>query len=152
MQELLYLDDLFLGQRFTSATHALDGGQIEMFAADYDPQPFHIDARAAANSFFGGLAASGWHVAALTMRLLVTGGLPIACGIIGAGAELSWPRPTRPGDVLKVTSEVIDIRPSKAKPDRGIVTLRSETRNQDDDVLQVLTAKLLVFRRTAGAA
>jgi len=143
----LYLDDLQVGQRFTSGTHALDEAQVKAFAAQFDPQPFHLDDAAAQGTLFGGLAASGWHTAAITMRLLVEGGAPIAGGIIGAGAELQWPTPTRAGDVLVVESEVVAVAPSRSKPDRGIVTVRSETRNQRGEVRQVNTARLLVFRR-----
>lgn len=149
MAVLLHLDDLAVGQRFTSAAHALDVAQVKAFAMQFDPQPFHLDEAAAAASLFSGLAASGWHTASLTMRLLVQGGLPIAGGIIGAGGEVSWPRPTRPGDVLTVTSEVIEIRPSRSKPDRGMVTVRCETHNQHAQVLQVMIAKLVVPRRPA---
>lgn len=145
--ELLYLDELQPGQRFSSATHALDAAQIKDFAAQFDPQAFHLDDEAARASLFGGLAASGWHTAAITMRLIVCGGVPLAGGIVGAGGELSWPRPTRPGDVLQVESEIIDITPSRSKPDRGMVTIRCETRNQRGEVVQVLTAKLVVPRR-----
>lgn len=144
---LLYLDDLAEGDRFTSAKHALDEAQIKAFAAQYDPQPFHLDDTAAQATLFGGLAASGWHTAAITMRLQVTSGLPIAGGIIGAGGELSWPRPTRATDVLHVVSEVVQIQPSRSKPDRGMVTVRSETRNQHGDVLQVSTVRIVVPRR-----
>src|SRR5688572_9242746 len=100
--ELLYLEDLHEGQRFVSASRTVEAEEIKAFAAEFDPQPFHLDETAAAGSFFGGLAASGWHTAALTMRLLVQGGLPLAGGVIGASGELSWPRPTRPGDMLRV--------------------------------------------------
>ncbi|HEY0202447.1 MAG TPA: MaoC family dehydratase [Burkholderiaceae bacterium] len=145
---LLYLDDLRVGQRFANgATYALDAAHIRSFAADYDPQPFHLDDGAARATLFGGLAASGWHTAAITMRLLVQGGLPLAGGIVGAGSEVQWPRPTRPGDVLAVESEVLEIAPSRSKPDRGIVTVRSETRNQRGEVVQVTTSRLVVFRR-----
>ena len=143
----LYLDDLAVGQRFTSGEHAMDEAQIKTFAAQFDPQPFHLDDAVAQATLFGGLAASGWHTAAITMRLNVTGGLPIAGGIIGAGGELSWPRPTRATDVLQVVSEVQQITPSRSKPDRGIVTVRSETRNQHGDVVQVSTMRLVVPRR-----
>jgi acyl dehydratase len=142
----LYLDDLRVGQRFTSDKHALDEAQIKAFAGQFDPQAFHLDEQAASRTIFGGLAASGWHTAAITMRLLV-GGLPIAGGIVGAGGEIAWPRPTRPGDVLHVESEIIEIAPSRSRPDRGTVTLRSETRNQRNEPVQVLTAKLIVPRR-----
>jgi acyl dehydratase len=142
-----FLDDLTVGQRFVSDTRRIDTPDIKAFARDFDPQPFHLDEAAAKDSLFGGLAASGWHTAAVTMRLLVEGGAPLAGGLIGAGAEVAWPRPTRPGDLLTVTSEVVEIRPSRSRPDRGMVTLRSETRNQDDEVVQTLVAKLVVPRR-----
>lgn len=145
----LYLEDLAVGDRFTSAEHALDAQQIKAFAGEFDPQPFHLDDEAAQRTLFGGLAASGWHTAALTMRLLVTSGLPLAGGIIGAGGELSWPRPTRPGDRLHVVSEVTEITPSRSRPDRGMVTMRSETRNQRGEVVQVLVSRLVVPRRPA---
>jgi acyl dehydratase len=145
----LFLDDLKVGDRFTSAEHALDEQQIITFASQFDPQPFHLNQTAAKNTLFAGLAASGWHTASVTMRLLVTSGMPLAEGIIGAGAEISWPEPTRPGDVLHVESEIIAITPSRSRPDRGMVTLRSETRNQHQKVLQTLTSKLVVSRRPA---
>src|SRR6201996_4010831 len=126
----LYLEDFAVGQRFTSTTHALDAGQIKAFASSFDPQPFHTDEVAAQATFFHGLAASGWHTAAVTMSLLVKSGMPIAGGLIGAGCEIAWPRPTRPGDVLQVESEVLAVAPSRSKPDRGLMTLKSETRNQ----------------------
>jgi acyl dehydratase len=144
---LFYLDDLRVGQRFTSRSHALDDAQIKAFARQFDPQPFHLDDEAAKASLFAGLAASGWHTAAITMRLLVEGGAPIAGGVIGAGGEIGWPRPTRPGDVLQVESEILDVTPSRSRPDRGMVTMRSETRNQRGEVVQILTAKLVVPRK-----
>ena len=90
-KDLLYLDDLQVGQRFTSKTHRVDEAQIKAFASQFDPQPFHLDENAAKDSLFSGLVASGWHTAAMTMRLLVEG-LPLAGGLIGAGGELSWPQ------------------------------------------------------------
>ncbi len=144
---LLYLDDLQVGQRFSSGSHAMDEAQIKTFAAQFDPQPFHLDHDAAKGTLFGGLAASGWHTAAVTMRLLVDGGAPIAGGIIGGGGEIAWPKPTRPGDVLRVESEVLEIVPSRSRPDRGRVTFRNETRNQHGDVVQVMTVGLVVPRR-----
>ena len=146
----IYLDDLSVGDQFQSGEHAMDEAQITTFAAQFDPQPFHLDDAAARETLFGGLAASGWHTAAVTMRLQVTSGLPIAGGIIGAGGELSWPRPTRATDVLHVVSEVVQIQPSKSKPDRGMVTVRSETRNQHGDVLQLSTVRIVVPRRPAA--
>jgi acyl dehydratase len=147
--ERLYLDDFHVGQRFTSATHVIDAAQIKAFARQFDPQPFHLDEEAAKGTMFGGLVASGWHTAAITMRLLVESGLPIAGGLVGMGGEMSWPRPTRPGDVLSVVSEVGEVTPSRSRPDRGVVRLRSETRNQRNEVVQILDAKLLVPRRVA---
>ena len=144
----LYLEDFAVGQRFTSATHAIDADQIKAFAAQFDPQPFHTDEVAAKDSFFHGLAASGWHTAAITMSLLVQSGMPIAGGLIGAGAEILWPRPVRPGDVLQVESEVLAVTPSRSRPERGTITLKSETKNQKGEMVQVLTSKMLVWRRS----
>ena len=144
---LLYLDDLQVGQRFTSGSHAIDERQITAFAHEFDPQPFHLDGEAAKETLFRGLAASGWHTAAITMRLNVQGGLPLAGGIVGMGGELAWPHPTRPGDVLHVESEVLEVKPSRSQPDRGIATIRSETKNQRGEVVQLCTMKLFVPRR-----
>lgn len=149
MSQPLYLDDLQPGDRFVTGEYLLDEQAIKAFAALYDPQPFHLDDAAARDSLFGGLAASGWQTAAITMRLMVTSGMQIAGGQIGAGCELQWPRPTRPGDVLKVESEVLELRPSATRPDRGMALLRSETRNQHGDVLMVLTSKVVMQRRPA---
>src|SRR5580704_16943582 len=146
----LYLDDFQVGQRFTSATHRMDTAQIKAFARQFDPQPFHLDEAAAKSSMFGGLVASGWHTAAVSMRLQVESGLPIAGGMIGIGGEMSWPQPTRPGDVLRVVSEIMEVTPSRSRPDRGVVRVRSETRNQRDEVVQILDAKLFVPRRTSA--
>jgi acyl dehydratase len=143
----LYLDDLNVGQRFRSGTHVVDAAQIKAFASQFDPQPFHQDEEAAKGTLFVGLAASGWHTAAITMRLMVDSGLPLAGGIIGAGGQLAWPKPTRPGDMLQVDSEVMEITPSRSRPDRGTVVVRSLTRNQRNEVVQELTAKLIVPRR-----
>jgi len=143
----LYLDDLHVGQRFTSATRLVDEAEIKSFAREYDPQPFHLDHEAARATIFQGLAASGWHTMAMTMRLLVDGGMPIAGGIVGAGAEITWPRPTRPGDVLHVESEVVDITPSRSKPDRGMVTMKSETKNQRGEVVQHFVGRIVVPKR-----
>ena len=142
----LYLEDLHVGQRFESRPHTLDVAQIKAFAAEFDPQPFHLDEDAAKASLFGGLAASGWHTAALTMRLLVES-VPLADGLIGAELQLAWPRPTRPGMTLQVFSEILDIVPSRSKPHMAIVTMRNETRNEDGEVLQLFTVKMPVFKR-----
>lgn len=151
MTDRLHLDDLSVGQVFRSGPHTVDAEEIVGFAGAFDPQPFHLDEAAARGSFFGGLAASGWHTAAVTMRLIVES-VPIAGGVIGGGGEISWPRATRPGDTLTVESEVVEIRPSRSRPDRGTVTLRSETRNQDGAAVQVLISRLVVFRRPGGQA
>jgi acyl dehydratase len=145
--DLLYLDVLRIGQQFVSQSHEIDEDQIVRFAREFDPQPFHLDEAAAKRTAFGGLVASGWHTAALTMRLLVEGGAPIAGGMVGAGGEITWLKPTRPGDTLQVHSEVVEITPSRSRPDRGIVTIRMETRNQHGDVLQRFVGKLIVPRR-----
>jgi acyl dehydratase len=150
MRGPLYLEDLEVGQRFKTRTHSVTADEIIAFGRDYDPQPFHLDPEAAGHSFFGGLAASGWHTAAITMRLQVESGPPLAGGLIGASVELSWPRPTRPGDILHVESEILEVKPSRSKPDRGMITLKSETKNQKDEVVQTQTAKLLVWRRKAA--
>lgn len=142
----LFLDDLEVGQRFTSESYAIDAAKIKQFAAEFDPQPFHLDEAAAEASVFHGLAASGWHTAAVTMRLLA-GSVPLAGGIVGVGGEISWPRPTRPGDSLHVESEITEIRPTRSKPDRGIVTLRGTTLNQNQEPVYLLTAKLIVPKR-----
>lgn len=145
----IFLDDMQVGDSFTSAEHALDEAQIIAFASQFDPQPFHLDHEAAKASMFGGLAASGWHTVAITMRLMVTSSLPVAGGIVGAGADVQWPRPTRADDVLHVVSEIISIVPSKSRPDRGMVTTRNTTYNQRGEAVQVLTAKMVVPRRPA---
>ncbi|HTV80577.1 MAG TPA: MaoC family dehydratase [Steroidobacteraceae bacterium] len=148
MGEPCYLDDLTLGQRFSTASLTVTAADIQEFSRKFDPQPFHVDEDQAARTFFRGLAASGWHVAALTMRLIVDAA-PFAGGVIGAGAEVEWPKPTRAGDVLRVESEIVEIIPSRSKPDRAIVRVRCVTLNQRNEVAQTLVAKLLVWKRPA---
>ena len=143
----LYLEDLFVGQRFTSSTYTMDEDQIKAFAAEFDPQPFHLDRVAALATVFQGLAASGWHTAAVTMRLLVTGGLPLGNGIIGLGGDLTWPNPTRPGDTLYVESEIVEITPSRSKPNQAVVKVKSTTLNQGGNAVYVFTGKVLVLKR-----
>jgi acyl dehydratase len=150
MTDALYLEDLVVGRTFVSPTHALDAAQIKAFAGAFDPQPFHLDEAAAKETFFGGLAASGWHTAAITMKLLTATTPGIAGGLIGAGGEISWPQATRPGDVLQVTSEILEVKPSRSRPERGMVTMRSETRNQRGEVVQLLISKLVVPKRIPG--
>src|ERR1700744_1816916 len=143
----LYLEDFTVGQRFISATHRLDAAQIKAFAAQFDPQPFHLDEALAEKTFFHGLAASGWHTASITMSLLVKSGMPIAGGLAGAGGELTWPRPTRPGDTLIVESEIMAVTPSRSRPERGMITVHSLTKNQKGEVVQDMTTKMLVWKR-----
>ncbi|MDR0528584.1 MAG: MaoC family dehydratase [Zoogloeaceae bacterium] len=142
----VYLDDLAVGDRFISRTCALDAADVKAFAKSFDPQPFHLEETAAERSFFGGLAASGWHTAAITMRLMVES-VPFSDGLIGAGVEISWPRPVRPGDALHAESVITGIVFSKSKIDRGFVTLQTDTFNQRQEQVQKLVSKLLVFRR-----
>jgi acyl dehydratase len=149
---LLYLEDFFVGQKFTSGEYEMTEAAIKAFAAEFDPQPFHLDEAAAQASVFRGLAASGWHTAAVTMRLLVTSGLPFAHGLIGLGGEISWPRPTRPGDIVHVESEVLEIRPSRTKPTQGIVIVRNILKNRGGEELQIFTGKILSFRRQQCAS
>jgi len=151
MPQLLYLDDLAVGRKFGTASTTLTLEGCKAFAAEFDPQPFHLDEAAAERSVFERIAASGWYTAALSMRLLVQGELSIAGGLIGLGGELSWPRPTYPGDTLRVETEVLAIRVSESKPDRGIVTARNVTLNQRGEPVQVAVVKMLVPRR-AGTA
>ena len=149
--KLLHLEDLHVGQKFTSGTYRMDEARMKSFAAEFDPQPFHLDHTAARDSVFRGLSASGWHTAAATMRLLVTSGLPFAGGLVGLGGEISWARPTRPGDTLRVESEILEIRESRSKPNQGVVTVRSTTLNQNGEQVQVLTSKILAFKRAHNA-
>ncbi|CAB3782339.1 hypothetical protein LMG28614_01421 [Paraburkholderia ultramafica] len=147
--ETLYFDDLKVGDSFTTGSYEVSAADIKRFAAEFDPQPFHLDDEAARDTMFGGLAASGWHTAAITMRLLVCGGPKLANGVLGAGGEIDWKIPTRPGDTLHVESEVVELIPSRSRTDRGVLVLRSRTINQHGEVVQNLSAKLIVVRRPA---
>lgn len=147
-QSPLYLEDFSPGQTFTSASVTLDADAIKAYARQFDPQPFHLDEAAAASTLFKGLAASGWHTASITMRLMVDGGLPIAGGIIGAGTEeIRWPRPTRPGDTLRLATEVLEVRASKSRPDQGLLKVRITTLNQNDEPVQTMVGNLVVPKR-----
>jgi acyl dehydratase len=146
-----YLEDFAVGQTFRSGRLRIDQRRIETFAAEFDPQPFHLDEQAARSTFFGGLIASGWHTAAISMRLLVESDLKPAGGIIGAGFdELRWPRPVRPDDELRVESEVLEVRPSRSRPGQGLLKLRTTTLNQNGEAVQVAVGYLLVQRRPEG--
>jgi acyl dehydratase len=144
-----YLEDFTAGQKFGGAERVrVDAARIKSFAAEFDPQQFHLDESAARASIFRGLAASGWHTAAMTMKLLVASELKPAGGIVGAGFdEFRWPTPVRPGDELRVESEVLEVRPSKSRPDQGLIKVRTTTLNQRDETVQVNVGTLLVPRR-----
>jgi acyl dehydratase len=143
-----YLEDFAVGQTFVSRRLCVDRERVLAFAAEFDPQPFHLDESAARNSIFGGLVASGWHTAAVTMRLLVESELKPAGGFIGAGLdEFRWPRPVRPGDELRIECEVLELRPSKSRPEQGLVKVRTTTLNQDDEAVLVQVVNLVVLRR-----
>ena len=144
-----YLEDFTVGQVFGSGRLRIDEEQIKRFASQFDPQPFHLDGRAARDTIFRGLAASGWHTAALTMRLLVEGELKPAGGIVGAGIdELRWPLPLRPGDELRVESEVLDVRPSKSRPGQGMIKVRTTTFNENGEAVQIFVGNLVVPRKS----
>ncbi len=143
-----YLDDFTVGQTFGSGTLRIDADRIKAFAAEFDPQPFHLDEAAAQGSAFRGLAASGWHTAAVTMRLLVQSELRPAGGIVSGGFdEFRWPRPVRPGDILHIESEILEVRPSKSRPGQGLLKVRTTTFNQNTEPVQILIANLVVPRR-----
>jgi acyl dehydratase len=144
-----YLEDYAVGQTYSSGRVRVEKDQIVAFAKQFDPQPYHLDEDAALKSPFKGLAASGWHTAAMTMRLMVDGEFQPAGGILGVGFDqLSWLKPVRPGDELRVTSEVLEVRPSKSRSDRGTIRVRNTTLNQNDEAVQTFTANLLVPRRS----
>lgn len=145
-----YLEDFAVGQRFGSGRLVVETERIKSFAAEFDPQPFHLDEVAAQRTIIGGLAASGWHTAAMSMRLLVDSALRPAGGIVGAGSdELRWPHPVRPGDELHLESEVLEVRPSKSRPTQGLIKVRTTTLNQNDEPVQIMIANLVVPRRSA---
>ena len=150
--EMLWLEDVQVGTKFRTSEYEVTREQVVEFAQKYDPQPFHLSEGAAEQTFFKGLAASGWHTAAMTMQLVVTSGIPIATGIIGASVDLTWPSPTRVGDILRVELSVTEVKPSRSDPSRGFVTVVYDTLNQRGDVRQHTTATLLVFARVAGHA
>lgn len=149
MPEPLYLEDLFVEQRFRAGPLAVTTDEIKAFATKFDPQPFHLDEDAATSSLFGGLAASGWHTASLTMRLL-TQCASFAGGLIGVGGKVEWMRPVRPGDRLSVEATILRIAPSKSRHDRAMVKMRVVTANQHGESVQRLDADVLAFRRPAS--
>src|SRR6184192_3341093 len=142
-----YFEDLKAGDRFKSGTYKVTEEQIISFAREFDPQPFHLDAAVADQTMFKGLIASGWHTAAISMRLFVQT-LNFTEGAIGLGVdELRWPNAVRPGDELKVETEILELRPSRSKPNYGITRLRNVTTNQRGEIVQTMTASAMVPRR-----
>jgi acyl dehydratase len=145
-----YFEDYAVGQKFGSGTVTVTAERIKSFAREFDPQPFHTDEEAARHTFFGGLVASGWHTAAMSMRLFVESDITPEGGSIGAGgSDLSWPRPTRPGDTLRIESEVLELRPSKSRPGIGIMRVKLLTYNQANEIVQIAHPTMIVPRRPA---
>jgi acyl dehydratase len=143
-----YFEDFAVGQKFGSGTIEVTAERIKSFAREFDPQPFHVDEEAALHTFFGGLVASGWHTAAMTMRLFVDSDIKPATGYIGAGgSDLTWPRPVRPGDVLHAESEVLELRPSRSRPEIGIMKMKLTTYNQANETVQIAYPTMVVPRR-----
>jgi acyl dehydratase len=142
-----YFEEFAAGQMFRSASLRVEAGEIAGFAAEFDPQPFHLDDAAARGSLFGGLAASGWHTAALTMKLIVGSDFRPAGGIIGGGGELTWLKPVRPGDELHAEVEVLETRASRSRPEMGVLKMRITTLNQHGEPVQIFAPTLLVPRR-----
>jgi acyl dehydratase len=147
MTGIRYFEDLQIGQKFTSEPRIIEAEAIKSFAVEFDPQPFHLDEDEARHSPFAGLAASGWHTAALSMRLCLASDFRPAGGIFGTGGELIWSKPVRPGDALRVEIEVIEMRPSRSRPKQGVVKIRVKTLNQHGDTVQTFSPTLLVDRR-----
>jgi acyl dehydratase len=147
-----YFEDFVVGQvHKPSGRVRVETNEIIAFAKQFDPQPFHLDEDAARKSIFGRLVASGWHTAALTMRLIAGSEYRAATGTIGLGFDgLRWPIPVHPGDELRIESEVLEMRTSKSRPDRGLLKIRTRTFNQDGEVVQELIANAMVPRRPAG--
>lgn len=147
----MFYEDLTLGATYRSPTIEVSTEEAIAFAQRYDPQPFHTDAAAAARSVFGGLVASGWMTAALTMRLMVSGEFHFGPGVVGLGIDtLRWPRPVRPGDKLTAVVEVMAMRPSGSKPEYGIVKIQTTTTNQQGEIVQSMVSNILMPRRPAA--
>jgi len=145
----VYFEDLSVGDVFTAGPVVMTPERIMEFGREFDPQPAHVDADLARDSMFGELVASGWHTAAATMRLVVDGASPrVAGGIIGAGVEsISWPVPVRPGDVLTAASDIVELRLSRSRPDRGLAKMRTVTSRADGTAVQVLMVTIVIPRR-----
>lgn len=147
-----YFEDLKAGDKFNTAEYEMTEAEIIEFGKKFDPQAFHTDPVAAGATLFGRIVASGWHTASVSMRLMVLGEMDLDGGVIGQGMEsLRWPRPVLPGDRLRVVTEIEELRPAPARPDRGLIKLRCRTYNQNGKVVQDMTATLLVARRPSSA-
>jgi acyl dehydratase len=147
-----YFEDVKVGDKFHTGEHTMTTDEIMAFGRQYDPQPFHTDPAAATGTLFGQLVASGWHTAAVSMRLMVLSDMQLDGGVIGQGVEsLRWPRPVLPGDRLRVVMEVAEMRPAPHRPDRGVIGLRCRTLNQDGKIVQDMTASLVIARRLLPA-
>lgn len=147
------LEDFHVGQVERFGGYAVTREEVLAFARDYDPQPFHLDdAAAAASAIFGRLSASGWHTAAMTMRMLVDHNQALARQTLGSPGidEMRWLKPVYPGDTLRVESEVIEVRASRTRPEMGIVKLRMTVFNQHDE--PVMTQIGTNFQPTRGSA
>jgi acyl dehydratase len=148
-----YLEEFAPGQKFGSGQLKVDRERIKSFAAEFDPQPFHLSEEAARESVFKGLAASGWHTAAMTMRLLVESELKPVGGIVGVGFdEFRWPSPVRPDDTLHLEIEVLEVRPSRSRSEQGVINVKTTTLNQRNEPVQVAVGSLIVPRRPVSTA
>lgn len=146
-----FFEDFSIGDVFETPSHTVTEAEVLDFGRQFDPQAFHTDPEAARHGFFGRLIASGWHTAAVTMRLLTACDLVPAGGLIGREVrQLEWPRPVLPGDTLTAVAEVIETKESRSKPEIGLIRARVETRNQDGAAVQVMKPLLVVPRRPAG--
>lgn len=147
-----YFEDVNIGDRFHTGEHEVTAEEIMAFGREYDPQPFHTDPVAAQGTLFGQLVASGWHTAAVSMRLMVRSDMELDGGVIGQGIEaLRWPRPVLPGDRLRVEMKIEDKQPVPHRPERGVIKLRCRTLNQHGKIVQDMTANLVIARRPSAA-
>jgi len=144
-----WFDDLKVGMRFWSETTTVSKDDILRFAAEFDPQPFHLDEAAAENTILGGLAASGWHTAAIAMRLAITARPFGPHPLFGAGVdELRWMKPVRPGDTLQLEGEVVELVPSRTKP-QGIARIKWTAYNQKGEAVYTFNPIAIVPTRPA---
>ncbi|PJI37978.1 MaoC family dehydratase [Ferrovibrio sp.] len=143
-----YLEDFAVGQTMEFPPRTVSEDEIIAFARDYDPQPFHLDKEAARQSLFGGLCASGWHTAGMMMRMLVDNVIGKYASMGSPGVDqLRWVKPVFPGDTLHLRGEILDVKSSRSKPDRGVVTSRYEMKNQKGETVLTMQAKGMYARR-----